>query len=168
MKYVPGAFNAAMAEAEGPFGRAAAHLDWDDDLRAEAAALLIACLLQPGHAIHADALRRDTGSPPEEFVAKHTPEVGAITATARVQASETVRAVSAAVISERTIYYAQRLDAARPDLGDRVLAGELSMRAACIEAGIIRSTTTWDRDQERVEELAAGLGLDPDALEDRG
>ena len=48
-------------------------------------------------------------------------------------------------ISERTIYYAKRLDAVRPDLGDRVFGGELSMRAACIEAGIIRERTTWDK-----------------------
>lgn len=79
MKYVPGAFNAAMAHAEGRFAKAAEHLaarmEWDDDLRAEAATLLVACLLEPARTAHAQEFQRDTGRTVEEFVAKHTPSV---------------------------------------------------------------------------------------------
>lgn len=77
MRHVPGAFNAAMAEAEGRFGQAAELLadlmEYDDELRAEAAALLIACLLEPGRSVHADTFLRDTGRTVEDFVERHTP-----------------------------------------------------------------------------------------------
>ena len=77
MMRVPGAYVAAMAEAEGSFRGAAATLarrmELDDALRAEAATLLIALLIEPGHTVHAETFGRDTGMSVEAFVAKHLP-----------------------------------------------------------------------------------------------
>lgn len=77
MRHVPGAFNAVMAEAEGRFGRAAEllaeRMEYDTELRAEAAALLIAGLLEPARSAHAQAFEMDTGGSVDDFVERYTP-----------------------------------------------------------------------------------------------
>ena len=71
------AFNRAMKDSAGVFRVAAAQLaeelDYDEELREEAATLLIALLLAPGWGEHERVFKMDTGRTVAEFVQKHQP-----------------------------------------------------------------------------------------------
>jgi hypothetical protein len=73
------AYNAAMHQAGGKPRDAAAYLarrlTWDDALRAEAAALLVALMFEPARSEHARVFEVDTGRSLEAFVAQHQPSV---------------------------------------------------------------------------------------------
>ena len=75
-RFVP-AFNTAMQKSKGRFSEAAAILadamEFHEELRVEAALLLIASTLQPGRSELERALEADTGMTLDGFVSKFLP-----------------------------------------------------------------------------------------------
>jgi len=112
--------------------------DWDARIEREGAARL-------------EAKETKRGNPTGNNQHQRKEEIGNFP----VSTSQVVRAESNG-ISDRTQRKLDRLAKERPDLLERVKAGELKINRAAIEAGIVKSPTKLDKAQPPESPVSAG------------